>query len=152
MIVCDDAGYPFLDTLDTALTALFRHFDRGDRPALILPNPDVIYPRGAADYGFTAGAVAMLLEAALARRYPAEAPTFVRLGKPFSPIFDEAKRRAGGGRVVMVGDQLETDVAGARAAGLDAVLLDTGGPGVTSWRHARIAPERAPTYVMRSLE
>lgn len=156
VVVCDDAGYPFLGTLDVALTALFRQFDRGDRPALILPNPDLLFPKGDDAYGFTSGAAAMLLEEALARRYPGDPPRFVRLGKPFAPIFDEARRRAGTDSLVMIGDQLETDIAGARAAGIDAVLLDTGGPGVTRWAHATVedAPDdpRLPNYVMTSLD
>ena len=39
----------------------------------------------------------------------------------------------------MVGDTLETDIAGARAAGLDAVWIETG---VTS-----IIPEDAPAHL-----
>ena len=35
-------------------------------------------------------------------------------------------RRAGTSSVVMIGDQLETDIKGARAAGLDAVWIETG--------------------------
>ena len=58
----------------------------------------------------------------LARRYPAP-PRFVALGKPQPAIFEEARRRVGGGRLLMVGDSLETDVAGARAVGLDAALV-----------------------------
>ena len=45
--------------------------------------------------GFTSGAIALLLETALARRYPHEPPRFVRLGKPHRPLFDEAARRRG---------------------------------------------------------
>jgi len=48
-------------------------------------------------------------------------------------------------RLVMVGDQLETDIAGARAAGIDAALL----AGVS--RHdPRTA--LAPTYVLATIE
>jgi ribonucleotide monophosphatase NagD (HAD superfamily) len=45
---------------------------------------------------------------------------------------------------VMIGDQLETDVAGARAAGIDVALL----AGVSRWHpHAAIAP----TYLLDQL-
>ena len=56
----------------------------------------------------------------------------------------------GDARIVMIGDQLETDIKGARAAGLDAVWIETG---VTTeipestpvhlrptWRMAGLAP------------
>lgn len=150
-VVCDDAGYPFLDTLDTALSALYRHFDRGDAPHLVLPNPDLIYPRSEDLYGFTSGAVAMLLEAALARRYPERGLVFARLGKPHAPVFEEARRRAGAGRAVMIGDQLETDIAGARRAGIDAVLLGTG---VTRWQDIgrELRPDERPTHLLDGLD
>jgi HAD superfamily hydrolase (TIGR01459 family) len=146
VIVGDDAGYPFLDTLDIAVTALYRHFDRGDEVRLILPNPDLIYPRGEDSYGFTAGGAAMLLEAALQRRFPSRGLAFERLGKPYAPMFDEAKRRAGTDRIVMIGDQIETDIAGALAANIDAALLTTG---VTRWSEAR-SDGVEPTYVLRT--
>ncbi len=147
IIVGDDAGYPFLDTLDTALTVLYRHYDRGDDVRLILANPDLLYLKGETRYGFTAGGVALLLEAALKRRYPARECVFERLGKPHRPIFDEARRRAGTDRVVMIGDQIETDIAGAIDAGIDAALLDTG---VTRWDE-RADGAVEPTYVLRTL-
>jgi len=49
---------------------------------------------------------------------------------------------------VIIGDQLETDVAGASAAGIDACLLS----GVSSWEHARHAPAKvAPTWLLDKL-
>ncbi len=147
LVVCDDAGYPFLDTMDIALTALFRHIDRGDEPALILPNPDLLYPKGDSQFGFTSGAAAMLLEAALERRYPARELRFTRLGKPHAPIFEEAKRRAGGGTMLMIGDQLETDIAGAIGAGIDAALV----AGVSRWEESAKRAKVWPTQLISSL-
>jgi len=126
LVVCDESGYPFLPTVDDALSMLYRHFDRGDEVALVLPNPDLIYPKRDGAYGYTSGGAALLLEAGLARRYPARDVRFERLGKPHRPMFDEARRRAGSGRMLMIGDQLETDIAGALGAGIDAALVTTG--------------------------
>ncbi len=126
VIVCDEAGYPFLETVDEIMSALYRHFDLDREVALILPNPDLVYPKQGGRYGFTSGGAVLLLEAALARRFPERASEFVRLGKPHRPIFDEARRRASSDRMVMLGDQLETDIAGARAAGIDSALVTTG--------------------------
>ncbi len=148
VVVCDDGGFPFLDGINAALSVLLRAFDQ-DRPVhRILPNPDLVFPAGGGTFGFTSGAIATLLEAALARRHPHRDTTFVRLGKPHRPIFDEARRRIGDGRLLMIGDQLETDIAGARAAGLDAALLVTG---VTRWREGGVDPAAAPTYLLESL-
>jgi len=47
-------------------------------------------------------------------------------GKPFAPVFDEVLRLLGEPpreRVLMVGDGIHTDIAGAAAAGIDAALI-----------------------------
>ena len=70
-----------------------------------------------------------MLEAALQlRAHDAPIPEVVRLGKPYAPIFREALARAGAlpERTAMIGDQLETDVRGANAAGITSVLVTSG--------------------------
>ena len=65
-----------------------------------------------------------MLEAAIRARYPHRTDLkFTRLGKPEEAIFAEALRRSGTRDMVMVGDQLETDIRGARAFGLDAAWV-----------------------------
>lgn len=151
--VCDDAGTPFLEGIELALSAIVRAVEAGRRPALVLPNPDLVYPKRAGELGFTAGAMALLIETALARRFPGAGLTFDRLGKPAPHLFDEGQRRLGVARVVMIGDQLETDVAGARAAGLDVALLTGHAAGVSRWddRHNTTAAV-APTYLLATIE
>jgi HAD superfamily hydrolase (TIGR01450 family) len=146
LAVCDDAGFDFLTGCEHALSAVVRAVESGRRPALILPNPDLVYPKGGGELGFTAGAIALLLEAALARRYPAAGLVFEHLGKPEPHLMLEASRRLGvaPARLLMVGDQLETDIAGARAAGVDSALL----AGVSRWEHARDAASVAPTWLI----
>jgi HAD superfamily hydrolase (TIGR01450 family) len=146
--VCDDDGYPFLDGINAALSVLFRALDGGRPIERVLPNPDVVFPAGGGRFGFTSGAVALLLEAALARRYPERRIEFERLGKPHRPLFDAAAERLGSRRLLMVGDQLETDIAGARGAGLDAALLVTG---VSRWQPEHGAGEHGPTYLLEEL-
>jgi HAD superfamily hydrolase (TIGR01450 family) len=144
LAVCDDSGTPFLAGIELALSAVVRAVHAGRTPALILPNPDLIYPKGAGEYGFTAGAMALLIEAALTRRFPGKGLGFVHLGKPAPHLFAEGQRRLGTTNVVMIGDQLETDIAGARAAGIDAALLE----GVS---HAAAATTIVPTYLLATL-
>jgi glycerol 3-phosphatase-2 len=50
----------------------------------------------------------------------------VVVGKPEPSLFRIATERLGPGRALMVGDRLDSDVAGALAAGLDAALVLTG--------------------------
>ena len=47
-------------------------------------------------------------------------------GKPYRPLLDETIERLDASRPVFVGDRLDTDVAGARAAGVDSMLVLSG--------------------------
>ena len=143
LVVCDEEGFSFVAGMEAAISAVARQLMRGREVALIAPNPDVIFPKSEGVYGYTGGAVALLLEAGLARLLPERAPVFARLGKPFAPMYERARELAGTDRLVMVGDQLETDIQGANQAGIDSVLVDTG---VSRWR-----PELSgatPDYLM----
>lgn len=127
VVIGDEAGFPFFDTVDAVLTGLYRRLDAGEPVALVLPNPDLVYPKDAGAFGLTSGAVALMLEAALQVRYPQRKDLrFARLGKPQRAMFEEALRRSGSRDMVMIGDQLETDIQGANGFGLDSVLF-TGG-------------------------
>ena len=147
--VCDDAGFEFLAGTEHALSAIVRAVHDGRRPVLVLPNPDLIYPKGGGELGFTAGSIALLLEAALARRFPAQRLVFEHLGKPEPHLFEAAAQRLGlaPDRLVMIGDQLETDIAGATAAGVAGALF----AGVSSWDHARAAAKVAPAWLLDKL-
>jgi HAD superfamily hydrolase (TIGR01459 family) len=129
VVVADDDGYPMLETLNEVITVLLRRLARGHATNLILPNPDLIFPRGADAFGITAGAVAATIEAVLRLRDPAASHRFVPLGKPNRPMFDAALRRfpaVDPRKMVMLGDQLGTDILGASRVGLDSVLVETG--------------------------
>ncbi|ACY17895.1 HAD-IIA family hydrolase [Haliangium ochraceum] len=143
LIIGDDAGYPFLQSVEDALGMLYRHVNAGREVHCILPNPDLIYPKTEGQFGYTSGAVAALIELGLRRLFPGRALEFTPLGKPHQPMFEEARRRADTERLVMVGDQLETDIIGARGAGIDAALVATG---VSAWREAEHT--LAPTYLL----
>ena len=47
-------------------------------------------------------------------------------GKPYRPLLDETVQRLGATHPIFVGDRLDTDIAGAHAAGLDSMLVLTG--------------------------
>jgi ribonucleotide monophosphatase NagD (HAD superfamily) len=105
--------------------------DAGRTPRLLLPNPDLVYPRGDGAFGFASGTVACMFEQALRARYPTRTDLgFVRLGKPHPAIFEAAERRSGTRNMVMIGDQLDTDIRGARDFGIDSALIE-GGVSVT---------------------
>lgn len=131
LIIADQKAIRFPEDCNRVLSVLLGRLDAGEpAPALLLCNPDLIYPAGPGRFGITAGAIAALFEAVLAERYPARPPTFHRLGKPNRPLFDAGRARLlgrpGDGRVLMIGDQLGTDIRGAAAAGIDSLLVGTG--------------------------
>ncbi|OWV07127.1 HAD family hydrolase [Micromonospora wenchangensis] len=73
----------------------------------------------------------------------------VVVGKPEPALFTTAARRAGTGRTLVVGDRLDTDIEGARRAGLDSLLVLTG---VSDVAELLGAPEqRRPTHVAADL-
>ena len=94
LIVCDEAhqledvATSIFETTVTDYTVtslMLRRMDAGRPLHLILCNPDLIYPVGPGQFGFTAGGLAAMLEAVLRERYPSEAKGFIRSGKPHRP-------------------------------------------------------------------
>jgi glycerol 3-phosphatase-2 len=70
-------------------------------------------------------------------------------GKPRRPLLDETVRRLGGERPLMIGDRLDTDIAGGHEAGVDSLLVLTGVTGLADLVAA--TPELRPTYLSRDL-
>jgi HAD superfamily hydrolase (TIGR01450 family) len=93
---------------------------RGAR--LVATNDDASYPAPGGELWPGAGAILAAVETASGR-------TATVVGKPHRPLFDEAIDPAGTSEAVMVGDRVETDIAGAAAVGIDAVLVLSGASG-----------------------
>ena len=151
LVVANQTEYPFVESVDAVLSHAVQRLDQGLDFKIILTNPDLFYPRGINTYGITAGSVALILEESLKIRF-GQLPRqlFTKLGKPFSPMFTEAKRRAESDKLLMVGDQIYTDIQGANEAGLSSVLLGTG---LSSWELLQDLPqELLPTYFTKDLE
>lgn len=97
-------------------------------------------PRGALPGN---GALVAALATALDR------PPDTVVGKPEPELFLAAAREAGAKRSLVVGDRLDTDIAGARRAGMDSLLVLTG---VADERAlSRVPPDERPTYVAPDL-
>ncbi|TIL85331.1 MAG: hypothetical protein E5Y73_29710 [Mesorhizobium sp.] len=71
------------------------------------------------------------------------------MGKPGRAIFEECIARAGTDRLLMVGDQVDTDIKGAKAAGLDALLVISG---LNHCGELRQDENGAPDYVAKNLD
>lgn len=66
-------------------------------------------------------------------------------GKPETPLMEESVERVAAARPLVVGDRLDTDIAGANRAGIPSLLVFTG---VTDVRGLLMAqPEERPTFL-----
>ncbi|MCH2078002.1 MAG: TIGR01459 family HAD-type hydrolase [Rhodobacteraceae bacterium] len=116
---------------------------------LYCSNPDRKSPRKDG-YVISPGAVAF------AYREMGGAVSFY--GKPHQPIFDSLAHAMGTSKLLMVGDSLEHDIAGASAAGWDSVLVGGGLYAETfnaaPWQEAltALAPPHAPTFFIGEVQ
>jgi HAD superfamily hydrolase (TIGR01459 family) len=132
---------------------------------MVCGNPDVVVERGD-KLVYCAGAIADF--------YAGMGGEVLYAGKPYRPIYDLAlaqalsKSQASSGRktalkrVLAIGDSLRTDLAGARAAGVDFLFVTSGihagelgardAPGAAALQAALGAAGEMPKAVMQQLE
>ncbi len=104
--------------------------------SLIATNADASFPAGDGSTWPGAGALVAAVETTTGVR--AEV-----VGKPYAPVLEAALARAGGRAPLVVGDRLDTDVAGAAGLGWDSLLVLTG----ISTRAEAEAADPMPTYL-----
>ena len=107
--------------------------ERGAR--LVATNADAAFP---ADDGAWPGAGALLSVVTVTTGVDADV-----VGKPRPAMFLAARAQAGEGRPLVIGDRLDTDIAGAASLGWDSLLVLTG----ISSRSDVDGTDVRPTYV-----
>jgi len=103
---------------------------------MVSANPDRFVLRGPTRE-LCAGAIAL--------DYAARGGAMRQEGKPYPAVYRRSQALLGGipaGRILAVGDGIETDILGARDAGIDALWI-TGGLPANFWG---VAPEAAPPH------
>jgi ribonucleotide monophosphatase NagD (HAD superfamily) len=164
VVIMEPPDEDFLSDAEAILNVISSALIAGRSLDLLLPNPDVIYPGKNGQYRYTAGGLALLIEAGLTLQFPGHAESkmvldplfgeqtqfFQRLGKPHGEIFREAKRRCRNpeGPTLMVGDQLQTDILGANRFGIDSALV---AHGVLKALPATLPKSYHPRYYLPSL-
>ncbi|MDP6960175.1 MAG: HAD-IA family hydrolase [Dehalococcoidia bacterium] len=145
--------YDWESTLKHLLNLVSKRFKQKKPVRMVLPNTDFIYQDGKADFGMGAAAFVETLEEALMRLHGKhEVLRAAKLGKPHPPIFTEAIRRAGSNNVIMIGDQLETDILGANNVGLDSAVVTTGINKRSDPKEFKDMPDNlTPRYILTSL-
>ncbi|WP_404926391.1 HAD-IA family hydrolase [Mesorhizobium sp. ORM16] len=148
LVVLDDEGFDFKRAADNILSTFHRRLvQAGEMPRLIAANADIIYPKKNGSLVFGPGIIGPMLQAGLSS-FGAPPISVEFVGKPGRAIFDECIARAGTNRLLMVGDQVDTDIKGAKAAGLDSLLLRTG---LSNCRELRQDENGTPEYVAKNL-
>lgn len=164
-VVIMEPDEDFLGSAEAILNVISNAYIAGQAIDLILPNPDVIYPSNNGQYRYTAGGLAILIEAGLTLRFPGHSASrmvldplfgeqtqfFHRLGKPHGEIFREARRRCRQpeAATLMIGDQLQTDILGANRFGIDSALV---AHGVLKALPATLPISYHPRYYLPSLD
>lgn len=127
LVICDDSGFEWKEILGQLITVIAKLIQSGHPPRLVLANPDLVYPSGPDCFSLTAGSLAGMIKGALESILPGVQIHFDVLGKPSPWIFSAAKTLVGETtKIIMLGDQLATDIAGANEAKISSGLLLTG--------------------------
>lgn len=146
-----DQGIRLVDGRDERVDVVVVGFDRradyaklrdaavlvGGGAALVASNPDGSFPAPDGESWPGAGALLAAIEATTGVRGEV-------VGKPEAPLLRRALEAAGGGRALVVGDRLDTDIAGADRLGWDSALVLTG----TADRDDVAVSRWAPTFVV----
>jgi glycerol 3-phosphatase-2 len=149
-----DEGIRIVDVRDDRVDAVVVGFDRsadyaklrdasvlvGRGAALVASNPDGSFPAPGGESWPGAGALLAAIETTTGIRGEV-------IGKPEAPLLRRALEAAGGGRPLVVGDRLDTDIAGAARLGWDSALVLTG----SSRREDVDGSPWAPTIVVPDL-
>jgi HAD superfamily hydrolase (TIGR01450 family) len=138
------------------ISAVFNFFVKHPERHMIVPNPDSYWPAKKGEFGIGAGSKARFVCNLLNEMGIVVTPAY--LGKPYSIIYDYAvellqkkyqRCHFEYKRILMLGDSLKADIAGAKNVGMTSGLMLTG---ITTAAQARNAvPEQRPEYIFVSL-
>jgi glycerol-1-phosphatase len=149
-----DAGIDLVDGSNGSVDAVVVGFDREadyaklkdgavlvERGAsLVASNPDPSFPAPDGEAWPGAGALLAVIETTTGVRGEV-------VGKPEAPVLRRALEQVGDGRPLVVGDRLDTDIAGAVRLGWDSALVLTG----SARREDLDASRWTPTFVVDGL-
>ncbi|SMO72872.1 HAD-superfamily class IIA hydrolase, TIGR01459 [Saccharicrinis carchari] len=145
IVLFDDAGYDFQPAVNKTLNVI-----RGTDVPVIVANPDLIYPVNEYESALAVGSVGNMLEKVANR-------SFFRFGKPDVSVFELAfelvnkKRTISKREVLMVGDTLDTDIAGGNNFGIDTALVLSGSTLKNQAVKMMDNKQIKPTYICNSI-
>jgi HAD superfamily hydrolase (TIGR01450 family) len=147
IILTDTAGWDWQKDIDKLINLLRRH----PEIVFIQANPDFYYAAKPGEIGIASGSLGLMIEKITGRRS-------IKIGKPFSPIFEFAFQRARTKipdlkpeEVLMVGDTLETDILGGNRQGYHTLLVLSGNTPKEHYRRAITRSGIVPYAVAESI-
>lgn len=147
VVICDERQDDLIDSLNDLASCIFNSTSPDEIPLILLANPDLIYPSANGRYGMTAGSLACMIRAWLQAKWQEQAPEIVLLGKPSPFIFEQALLKLEDKNPLMIGDQIATDIVGAKTLGLPSCLSLMG-----IIKQLEIWHQPKPDYVLTSWE
>ncbi len=146
LVLLDDEGFDWFSDLNRAVNLVRQH-----NMPVVVANSDITYPMNRHEVGIAIGGLATLMERAVDKN-------FIRFGKPDPMIFSKAFHIALGEDptltkrdVLMVGDTLWTDIAGANKYGIDTALVLSGTTLEKDHRALIQSTGIVPNYVCESI-
>ena len=150
-VIAGEGYYDFLRNAEAVVNYFIRHRDR----KLVVPNPDSVWPNNGR-VGFCAGSEARFI-ANILKEMKIDID-LIYLGKPHTMIFEYArdfmKKKFNlpdlqNSEIVMLGDSLESDIAGAKRFGCQSALVMTGLTTPEILKHT--PPEKMPDMIFESI-
>lgn len=153
-VICGEGPYDWQPAIEAVFNLLIKHPEY----PLVTCNPDSYWASMRIQgWGIGAGAVTRFICQVLADAGKKVIPTY--LGKPYAPIYQctspflkelfPDKNFSDPSRLIMVGDSLDSDIAGANANGITSALVMTG---ITTEEILNAAPDhKRPDHIFHSV-
>ncbi|MBN18233.1 MAG: hypothetical protein CL758_01930 [Chloroflexi bacterium] len=125
IIIGDQSGFQFTKTINSIINSVFNKIKKNEFINIILLNPDVIFPIKQNIWAYGPASIAVIISEAIKSNFPqSKNYKLSYIGKPHKYLFKMAFDINQTKNMVMLGDQIMTDIKGANNFGIDSVLIN----------------------------
>ena len=125
LIIGDQSGFQFTKTINSVINSVFNKINKDEFINIILLNPDFIFPIKLNTWAYGPATIAIIIEEAIKYNFPTWTNyKLFRIGKPYKYLFEIVYKLTLTNNMVMLGDQIMTDIKGANQFGIDSVLIN----------------------------
>lgn len=146
LVIGDQSGFQFTKTINSIINSIFNKIHKDEFINIILLNPDVIFPIKLNTWAYGPATIAIMIEEAIKYNFPRSDNYKVSyIGKPYKYLFEIAYNINLTSNMVMLGDQIMTDIKGANQFGIDSVLIN---PQNSIAELQKLEPDLMPKFIM----